>query len=191
MALLPIPKGAWQTVTLDFVEGLPRSSNFNSILVVVDKFSRYAHFIPLYHPFTAMQVALSYMNNVFKLHGLPTALVSNRDRIFTSNIWKELFRLTGTDLRMSTAYHRQTDGQTERVNQCLETYLRCFVNTCPTKWSKWLSLAEFWYNTSYHFTLGKAPFLVLALMSWNPVQFLISQTGLLRDLSCSNYYSNI
>lgn len=129
---LPVPEGAWQVVTLDFIEGLPKSASYNSILVVVDKMSRYAHFLPLTNPFTAFQVAMVYMNNVFKLHGLPTAMVSDRDRVFTSTVWQELFKLTGTQLRMSTAYHPQTDGQTERVNQCLETYLRCFVHACPT-----------------------------------------------------------
>lgn len=134
LAPLPIPEGAWQMVTLDFIEGLPRSAGYNCILVVVDKFSKYAHFLPLSHPFTALQIATIYMNNVFKLHGLPTTLVSDRDKIFTSNLWQELFKLLGTDLRMSSAYHPQTDGQTERVNQCLETYLRCFVHTCPSGW---------------------------------------------------------
>lgn len=111
-------------VTLDFIEGFPKSNHYNCVLVVVDKFSRYAHFIPLSHPFTAFQVALAYMNNAFNLHGLPAAMISDRDRIFTSNIWQTLFKLVGTDLRMSTAYHPQTDGQTERVTQCLENYLR-------------------------------------------------------------------
>jgi hypothetical protein len=146
---------------MDFIEGLPKSSGSNCILVVVDKFSKYAHFIPLAHPFTAFQVAVSYMNSVFKLHGLPTAIVSDRDKVFTSHVWQELFKLLGTDLKMSSAYHPQTDGQTERVNQCLETYLRCFVNACPSKWSNWLPLAEYWYNTSYHSSLGKSPFVVL------------------------------
>ena len=139
---------------MDFVEGLPQSARYNSILVVVDKFSRLAHFIPLSHPFTAFQVAQAFVNNIYKLHGLPAAIVSDRDPIFTSILWKELFRLTHTELRMSTARHPQTDGQSERVNQCLETYLRCFVHACPTKWSQWLPLAEFWYNTSPHSALG-------------------------------------
>jgi hypothetical protein len=82
-------------------------------LVVVDKFSKYAHFIPLSHPFTAFQVALYYMNNVFKLHGMPTAMVSDREEMFTSHIWQELFKLLGTNLKMSSAYHPQIDGQTE------------------------------------------------------------------------------
>ena len=88
-------------------------------------------------------------------------IVSDRDRIFTSTLWKELFRLTDTTLNMSSSYHPQTDGQTERLNQCLETYLRCLVQACPSKWSQWMSLAEYWYNTTYHSALGKTPFEVL------------------------------
>uniref|UniRef100_A0A8R7P7T8 Integrase catalytic domain-containing protein n=1 Tax=Triticum urartu TaxID=4572 RepID=A0A8R7P7T8_TRIUA len=158
---LPVPTQAWQLITMDFMEGLPRSSGCNSILVVVDKFSRYAHFIPLSHPFTAFQVAQAFVTNIYKLHGLPESIVSDRDPVFTSTLCKELFRLTHTKLRMSTARHPQTDGQTEWVNQCLETFLRCFVHACPTKWYMWLPLAEFWYNTSPHSALGTSPFGVL------------------------------
>jgi hypothetical protein len=82
----------------------------SSILVVVDKFSKFAHFVPLKHPFTALSVAKSYMNNIYKLHGMPLSLISDRDRVFTSNPWKELFGLSGVTLRMSSAYHPQTDG---------------------------------------------------------------------------------
>lgn len=158
---LPVPDGSWKIISMDFIEGLPKSGSFNCILVVVDRFSKYAHFLPLTHPYTALQVAILFMNHVFKLHGLPQAIVSDRDKIFTSHLWKELFKLLGTKLNLSSAYHPQSDGQTERVNQCLETYLRCFVHSCPTKWSSWLSLAEFWYNTSYHSSLGNKPFYVL------------------------------
>lgn len=158
---LPIPEQAWQIVSLNFVEGLPRSRRFNSILVVVDKLTQYAHLLPLSHSFTAIQVTQAYIDNVYKLHGLPQALISDRDCVFTSKLWKELFRLAGSQLRMSTAYHPQTDGQTERVNQCLEAYLHCYVHACPAKWSLWLPLAKFWYNSSYHSALGKSPFEVL------------------------------
>lgn len=132
---LPIPLQAWHTISLDFIEGLPRSAHFNCILVVVDKFSKYGHFLPLSHPFTAAKVAKVFLDNIYKLHGLPTNIISNRDRIFTSTFWQALFQLSGTKLCMSSAYHPQSDGQTERLNQCLETFLRCFVHTCPTKWS--------------------------------------------------------
>jgi hypothetical protein len=157
---LHIPDHAWHTITLDFI-GLPKSVGANCILVVVDKFSKYAHLVALSHPFTALQVAVIYLNNIFKLHGLPTVMISDRDKIFTSNVWQELFKLLDTDLRMSSSYHPQIDGQTERVNQCIETYLRCFVHACPTKWSYWLALAEYLYNTSFHSSLSKTPFLVL------------------------------
>lgn len=83
-------------VSLDFIEGLPKSHNYDCILVVVDKFSKYAHFVPLKHPFTAFQVAMAYIDNVFKLHGIPEAIISERDKVFTSNVWQQLFKLTNT-----------------------------------------------------------------------------------------------
>jgi hypothetical protein len=158
---LPVPTQAWEVISMDFVEGLPRSNNANTILVVVDTFSKYSHFLPLLHPFSALKVAQLFMDFVYKLHGLPLSIVSDRDRIFTSRLWQELFRLSGTTLKMSTSYHPQTDGQTEHVNQCLETYLRSFVHACPSKWSAWLSVAEYWYNTTFHSSLGRSPFEVL------------------------------
>ena len=158
---LPIPSQPWTVVSLDFIEGIPQSNKYNTILVVVDKFTKYGHFIPLAHPYTALQVAQLYLDNIYKLHGLPQTIISDRDRIFTSKVWQELFKLTDTQLAMSSSYHPQSDGQTERLNQCLETFLRCIVNACPKQWSQWLSLAEFWYNTSYHYALGRSPFEVL------------------------------
>jgi transposase InsO family protein len=108
---------------MDFIEGLPRSANHDTILVIFDKFSKFSHFIALKHPFTALQVAKAYMATCFTIHGLPQAIVSDRDRIFTSTLWQELFKLAQTELRMSSSYHPQSDGQTERVNQCLEAYV--------------------------------------------------------------------
>jgi hypothetical protein len=131
---IPVPDSAWQVITMDFIEGLPRSGRYNCILVVVDKFSRFAHFIPLAHPFSAATVASAFMDHVYKLHGSPEQIISDRDRIFNNAFWKQLFALTGTTLKMSSAYHPETDGQSERVNQCLEGYLRCFAHACPTKW---------------------------------------------------------
>lgn len=97
-----MPDAPWQVVTLDFVEGLPRSSGYNSVLVVVDKLTKYAHFLPLaHHPYTAAQVAQTYFDNVFKLYIMPEALVSDRDRIFTSHFWQNRFRLAKTEMWMS------------------------------------------------------------------------------------------
>ncbi|KAM3348690.1 hypothetical protein ACQJBY_022133 [Aegilops geniculata] len=158
---IPLPEGAWQVVTMDFIDGLPQSSKAKCILVVVDKFTRYAHFLPLNHPFTAAKVARVYLDNVYKLHGLPKAIISDRDPVFTSKFWQELFRIIGSELNMSTPYHPQTDGQSERVNQCLEIFLRCFIHACPHHWSQFLSLAEFWYNSSYHSALDMSPFQAL------------------------------
>jgi hypothetical protein len=143
LAPLPIPEGAWQVVIMDFIEGLPKSRNANYILVVVDKFSKYSHFKPLLHPYSAAIVTQVFLDNVYKLHGMPTAIVSNRDRVFTSKFWQELFKLANVTLKISSPYHPQTDGQSEWVNQCLETFLHCFVHACPKQWNKWLALANF------------------------------------------------
>lgn len=158
---LPVPDGAWQTISMDFVEGLPKSGVFDTILVVVDKFSKYSHFIALKHPFAAASVATMFMSNIYKLHDMPVAIVSDRDRVFTSQLWQALFKMAGVKLLMSTSYHPHTDGQTEWVNQCLETFLRCFVHACPRRWFEWRHLAEFWFNTSWHSSLSKSPFEVL------------------------------
>ena len=146
---------------MDFVEGLPTSGSANAILVVVDKFSKFAHFIALKHPFATKTVAQLFLDNVYHLHGLPTSIISDCDKIFTSQFWQALFKVAGTSLRLSSSYHPQADGQTERVNQCLDTFLHCFTHSCPSKWHRWLSLAEYWYNTSFHSALGKSPFEVL------------------------------
>jgi transposase InsO family protein len=101
--------------------------------VIVDRFTKYGHFVPIKHPYTAKTIAKAVFDNVVKLHGLPKTIVSDRDKVFTSVFWKELFSLMVTQLIMSSAYHPQTDGQTERVNQCLEMYLRCAVYEDPKK----------------------------------------------------------
>ena len=158
---LPVPEGIWQDLTMDFIEGLPKSEGYSVILVVVDRLTKYAHFMAIIHPYTVATVAQTFLDNVVKHHGFPTSIVSDRDTIFVSNFWKQLFTLYKVELKLSTAYHPQTDGQSERVNQCLEMYLRCAVHDSPSKWKSWLSLAELWYNTSFHSSLGCSPFKAL------------------------------
>lgn len=121
---------------MDFMEALPRSDGWDTILVVVDHLSKYAHFIGLKHPSIVHTVAILFVKEIVRLHGFPLSIVSNREKVFMSIFWRELFRLQGTQLLRSSAYHPQTNGQTEIVNQALKTYLRCFVNGQPKVWAK-------------------------------------------------------
>jgi hypothetical protein len=103
-------------------------------------------------------VAKVFMENVYKLHGLPAFITSDRDPVFLSRFWKELFSIQGVNLHYSTTYHPQTDGQTEIVNKGIEHYLRCMTGDIPNQWARWLPLAEWWYNTNYHSATKMTPY---------------------------------
>jgi transposase InsO family protein len=107
---LVVPDAAWQHISMDFVYGLPQSGSVNCILVVVDYFTKYNHFVPLKHPYTAHSMSKLFLNQVYKLHGLPLSIVTDQDRIFTSHLWSTLFELAGVQLSMGSAYHPQSNG---------------------------------------------------------------------------------
>lgn len=158
---LPVLAGVWESISLDFIEGLPPSAGKHCILVVIDRLSKNSHFLALSHPYTALDVAKVYLNEVFHLHGMPKDITSDRDPMFLSEVWIEMFRVHGVDLKYSTAYHPQSDGKTEVTNKTLETYLRYMTSDAPQTWSDWLPLAEWWYNTTYHTAIRITPFEVI------------------------------
>jgi len=158
---LPIPLTPFTDISMDFIEGLPKSEGKEVIFIVVDRFSNYAHFMALIHPYSTSSVAKVFMDNVYKLHGLPATIISDRDPVFLSHFWQQLFQYQGVNLHHSTVYHPQSDGQTEVVNRCLEHYLRCMSGGSPHQWSKWVPLVEWWYNTNYHTATKSTPYKIL------------------------------
>lgn len=158
---LPVPSAVWADIALDFVEALPRVNGKTVILSVVDRFSKYCHFIPLAHPYTAETVAQAFFTDIVRLHGVPQSVVSDRDPVFTSTFWQELMRLMGTKLHMTSAFHPQSDGQTEAANRVIVMYLRCFTGDRPRQWLRWLPWAEYTYNTAYQTSLRDTPFRVV------------------------------
>jgi hypothetical protein len=128
---------------MDFITGLPPSKGFSVILVVVDRFSKGVHLGALPAGFIAYKVAELFVSMVCKLHGLPRSIVSDRDPIFISKFWRDLFKFSGTFLRMSSSYHPQTDGQTEVMNHTIEQYLRAFAHVMPSLWATLLPWAEY------------------------------------------------
>jgi hypothetical protein len=119
---------------MDFVEGFSRINGEFIILTVVDRFSKYAHFVPIGHPYTATSVAKVFFDSVVRLHGILESIVSDRNPIFTSKFWTELFTLSGVKLQLSSAFHPQSDGQSEAVNKVITMYLRCLAGDRPRQW---------------------------------------------------------
>ena len=156
---LSIPGWKWEEISMDFIVGLPPTQkNFNSIWVIVDRLTKSAHFIPVRVDYRPSDYAELYFNQIVHLHRVPRTIVSDRGPQFTARFWEQLHKMIGTNLVRSSAYHPQTSGQTERVNQILEDMLRACVISSKGSWDKWLPLAEFSYSNSYQESIKMAPF---------------------------------
>jgi transposase InsO family protein len=156
---LAVPEQRWDTVSMDFVVKLPMTARkFDAITVFVDKLSKQVHFAPSRTTDTAVDVANCIFSNVFRLHGMPSTIVSDRDTKFTSTFWRRLQERLGTKLAMSSSFHPQTDGQSERAIQTLKTMLRGLVNHKQDDWDLYLPAAEFAYNNAVHTSTGVSPF---------------------------------
>ena len=171
---LPVPDYQWQHISMDFVVHLPKTrSGFTAILVVVDRLSKMVHFLPTFDTATAEDTAALFRDRVFCLHGMPQSIVSDRDVKFTSSFWRELHRLLGITLSMSSAYHPQTDGQTERMNRVLEDMLRHFVNRHHDDWDQFLAPAEFAINNAENSSIQNTPFMLnYGRHPWLPVNMI-------------------
>lgn len=154
---------------MDFVEALPKVNGKTVILTVVDMLSKAAHFIPLGHHYNAMSVARAFYVEVVRLHGIPSSIVSYRDPVFISEFWCELFRLAGVKLQMTSAFHPQSDGQSEATNKIITMYLRCLTGDRPRHWLEWFPWAEFCYNSSYQQSTKTSPFELV--YGWHPPSF--------------------
>ena len=155
---LPIPTGPWKSLVMDFIVKLPCSNGFDSILVIVDRFSKMCHLIPCNESIDACETATLMLKHVVKHHGLPDDIVSDRGPQFVSKFWSEICRRMGITRKLSTAAHPQTDGQTERTNQTLEQYLRAFVNHQQDNWSELLHFAEMAMNNAQNSSSKRSPF---------------------------------
>jgi transposase InsO family protein len=155
---LPVAKGPWQSISLDYIVKLPLSCGFDSILVVVDRFTKMVHLIPCVESIDAVSTAELLLKNVFKLHGLPLDIVSDRGPQFVSKFWETVCSQLGIQRKMSSAAHPQTDGQTERINQTVEQYLRAFVNYQQDNWSELLHFAEMAMNNAVSGSTKLSPF---------------------------------
>jgi hypothetical protein len=175
---LPIAERPWESVSMDFIVALPKSDGFGSIMVVVDRFSKYGTFIPTSADCKVDEAARLFFKNVVKLWGVPKSIISDRDPRFTGKFWRELFKLLGTDLNFSTSFHPQSDGQTERVNALLEQYLRHYVSAHQRDWAKLLDIAQFSYNLQRSEATSKSPFeVVMGQQPLTPNAIASSYTG--------------
>lgn len=155
------PTAPWTSISMDFLTDLPPSDGFDAVLVVVDRFTKMAHFIPCLKSTSSEEAARLVLREVFRLHGFPTNIVSDRGPQFVAKFWKQLLTLLGIKRSLSSGYHPESDGQSERTIQTLEQYLRCFASYQQDNWPELLPLAEFAYNNTVHSSTGQTPFFAL------------------------------
>ena len=153
-----IPEKPWSHILADFITKLPLAQGYDTILVVCDRFSKMAHFIATTEKTSVEGLAKLFRDHVWKLHGLLESIISDKGVQFAAEMMKELNNLLGIQTKLSTAYHPQTDGQTERINQELEQYLRVFIDHRQEQWLDWLEMAEFTYNNKIHVATKTSPF---------------------------------
>jgi transposase InsO family protein len=159
---LSILEKSWDEISMDFVLGLPRTQRgVDSIFVVVDKFSKMAHFIPCQKTSDVTHIANLFFKEIVRLHGLPKSIVSDKDTKFIGNFWRTLWKKLGTNLMFSSAYHPQTDGKIEAVNRSLGDLLRSLVTKHHSSWDNILPQAEFPDNDSVNRSTGKSPFQIV------------------------------
>jgi hypothetical protein len=156
---LPIPSWKWEDISMDFVVGLPNTSQrHDSIWVIVDRITKTAHFLPMHTTYNAKKYAEIYLDQIVHLHAIPKTIISDCGAQFVAHFWEQFQQTLGTKLIRSSAYHPQTDGQIERINQILEDMLRACVIQYDKHWDKCLALAEFSFNNSYQSSIKMAPF---------------------------------
>jgi hypothetical protein len=155
---LKVPEWKWEKIGMDFIVGLPRTRDgYDSIWVIVDRLTKVAHFIPVKTTYTGVKLTELYNSRIVCLYGVPKKIVSDQGTQFTSRFWQKLHESMDTKLNFSSAYHPQTDGQTERTNQILEDMLRACALKNSDSWNKSLPYAEFAYNNSYQSSIKMAP----------------------------------
>ena len=173
---LEIPATPFDDISLDLITGLPNSRNKNAILVVVDKFTKYAHFITTKVEATALEVAELLFKRVVKHFGLPIRIIGDHDPRWTSSVWKALAKMFGTRLALSTSKHPQTDGQTEVMNQHLETMLRAYVSKDQKDWANWLDVLQFAYNNATHSSHKSTPAqLLMGYKPRSPLDYIVEK----------------
>ena len=188
---LDIPEHTWESVSMDFITKLPPTPrNHDSILVMVDRLSKMVRLAPCKESITAVETANLFVDSVFKSHGMPSSLITDRDTRFTSHFWEEVCNLVGMERHMSSAFHPQSDGQTERTNRTVEEILRHYISPSMNDWDRWLPAVEFAINSAYQESIQTSPFKLIYGRNPNSPFDAVLGTNKLRRPKASSQSSN-